>query len=445
MFTSLLIVISPIVAAAPSLESGTQLTYRGAMIAEKGDPANTRKSIELVVFVSSSADSSATVYWSLKEDGRGAWPWTGRFGQWTLDSSGQGNDEMAPALLYERDAGTSVVPLIAPLLSTKQPLTRDKKWKVGKYEYHVADSKKIGDRNTWKVVVSSAYGHKRTIWVDQSSALMVALKETVFIGQGEQHELKLELAEAKRLRPSERSSLSNSFDQLLSLREELKVDQRTRTVQWKPEQVMLLKKQFPKIAEIAANGPLSDLITDARRDTTDQKDRNITIAAIRKQVLGKDMTEFSLKTLTGKSVDRKSLNGRVTVFHFWQYRDRPLEEPYGQVGYLDFLTRGNDSKDLSVYGVTVDQRLSEPRERGKVVAAARKLKSFMNLSYPVLLDDGAVIKLIGDPRVAGAKLPLYVVIGRDGKVVHYHPGLYDIDRDRGLRELDEVVQQALAK
>ena len=68
----------------------------------------------------------------------------------------------------------------------------------------------------------------------------------------------------------------------------------------------------------------------------------------------------------------------------------------------------------------------------------------MNLSYPILLDEGSVLKSIGDPRTAGAELPLYVVVGRDGKVLHYHSGLYEVDRDRGLKELSEVVKQALA-
>ena len=43
------------------------------------------------------------------------------------------------------------------------------------------------------------------------------------------------------------------------------------------------------------------------------------------------------------------------------------------------------------------------------------------------------------PRRVGAKLPLWVVIGPDGKIAHYHVGTYDVKPDEGLRRLDEVV------
>ncbi len=42
-------------------------------------------------------------------------------------------------------------------------------------------------------------------------------------------------------------------------------------------------------------------------------------------------------------------------------------------------------------------------------------------------------------------LPLWVVIGKDGKVVHYRTGLYQVDVNRGLKELDAVVAEALKK
>jgi hypothetical protein len=35
-----------------------------------------------------------------------------------------------------------------------------------------------------------------------------------------------------------------------------------------------------------------------------------------------------------------------------------------------------------------------------------------------------------------------VVIDAAGKVVHYHVGLYEFDRDRGLAELDDAVTKA---
>ena len=137
--------------------------------------------------------------------------------------------------------------------------------------------------------------------------------------------------------------------------------------------------------------------------------------------------------------------GEVTLLHFWDYRDEPLQEPYGQVGYLEFLYGQRQSAGLKLYGVAVDGRLTNEATRGAALRGVRKLKSFMNLSYPVLLDDGTVIKQFGDPRLVGAALPLFVLIGADGRVLHYHVGHYEVDRERGLQVLDQHIGEALRK
>ncbi len=55
------------------------------------------------------------------------------------------------------------------------------------------------------------------------------------------------------------------------------------------------------------------------------------------------------------------------------------------------------------------------------------------------------MKQFGDPRLVGASLPLFVVIGPEGKIVHYKVGNYEVDRDQGLKQLDEIVGKALAE
>jgi hypothetical protein len=82
------------------------------------------------------------------------------------------------------------------------------------------------------------------------------------------------------------------------------------------------------------------------------------------------------------------------------------------------------------------------QSRRTAAASARKLKAFMNLSYAILMDDGSLLKKLGDPRPVGSKLPLFVVIGRDGQVIEYHAGLYDVRPEQGLAELDAVVSKA---
>jgi alkyl hydroperoxide reductase subunit AhpC len=161
--------------------------------------------------------------------------------------------------------------------------------------------------------------------------------------------------------------------------------------------------------------------------------------------VGRTAPEFAAEGLNQESLTQKDFQGGVSVLHFWDYRDAPLQEPYGQIGYLDFLAQRRKAEGVKVYGVAVDGRLAEQAQRGQALRGIRKLKSFMNLSYPILLDSGSLIRKFGDPRPAGAELPLFVVIGPDGKIVHYHAGLYEVDRNEGLRELGAAVSKALGK
>ncbi|HUG89257.1 MAG TPA: hypothetical protein VML55_00385, partial [Planctomycetaceae bacterium] len=127
--------------------------------------------------------------------------------------------------------------------------------------------------------------------------------------------------------------------------------------------------------------------------------------------------------------------------HFWKYHDDPLTEPYGQVGYIEFLKAQFQRRklDVAVFGVAVDPRLGDPAARGAAVRQVRKLAEFMNLSYPIAADDGTLLKKFGDPRRVGADLPLWIVLTPDGKVAHYKTGYYEIKPDQGLEELQESV------
>jgi thiol-disulfide isomerase/thioredoxin len=160
--------------------------------------------------------------------------------------------------------------------------------------------------------------------------------------------------------------------------------------------------------------------------------------------MGKTLTKTGFQTLRGSDFSDEKLNGGVVVLHFWGYQDKPLREPYGQVGYLDFLYRKYNDKGLKVFGIVADPKLEDENLRALSLRSARKFVSFMNVGYPVLVDNESYLrKVLGDPRAAGARLPLFLVLDKQGKIVHYHVGFYEIDRDRGLRELDAEVVKAL--
>jgi hypothetical protein len=160
--------------------------------------------------------------------------------------------------------------------------------------------------------------------------------------------------------------------------------------------------------------------------------------------MGKKITKTGFKSLRGSDFSDQQLDDGVVVLHFWGYQDKPLREPYGQVGYLDFLYRKYSSKGLKVFGVVADAKLEDETLRQRTLQSARKFVSFMNVSYPVLVDNEFYLrKVLGDPRAAGARLPLFLVLDKEGKVVHYHVGFYEVDRDRGLEKLDKAVSTAL--
>jgi hypothetical protein len=91
-----------------------------------------------------------------------------------------------------------------------------------------------------------------------------------------------------------------------------------------------------------------------------------------------------------------------------------------------------------VYGVAVDPRLADSAHTPAAVRSVRKLQSFMNLTYPVVMDDGTLERL-GDPERVGAKLPLWVLIDPQGTVVQYKAGTYAIKADEGLSQLDQAI------
>ena len=431
--------------AAEGPPAGTLLTYQGTMVAAKEEGAPSKKTIELTVLVAhAEGDGTAKLLWTLDESGRGKWSWLDHFGTWTVDAKKRDEAALGPALLYLREDGKSVVPLFPPLFAAETRLERGATWSEGRTDYRVTGETKVGQRECLEVECRTPYGHKRTIRVEKSSPLVVALRETVFIGQGQQHELKLELTSAKVLSAEEAAKAETAFELGAKLKETLHHNPRTDLVEFEKDELAALRAELPKLAEAAKETTLGPLVAIAQKDLQDQKGRSGAVTALREAAIGKPAGKFKLLDLTGKEVSEEMLKDKVTVLHFWAYRDTPLEEPYGQVGYLDFLFRKRGDQGVQVVGVLVDDKIVDEAARRTAASSARKLKSFMNLSYGIVMDDGTLLKKIGDPRPAGSKLPLFVVVGKDGKVVEYHAGLYDVKPETGLAELDAVVSKAAA-
>ncbi|QDU97454.1 TlpA family protein disulfide reductase [Lignipirellula cremea] len=421
------------------LQPGDQLTYRGVMIAEKGEDFSSRKLFDVEYLIEAADGPAPAVHWTIKEDGRGGWPWTSRFGAATV--ADRWPAETGPALLYEREDIDTVVPLLALHFESGREFADDVSWKDGKIEYRVEGKTKFAGRSAWQIEGRTGYGRKRTVWVAEDSPLLLGVDEVVFIGQGEQHQVRYQLVDHQSAPAESRAAAIGALKTLAQIRDRVTDKPRLKKLDLTAEQIALVQTEAAKaVVKSPAGGLAAEVVAAAADDAKSQKGRAGAVAALEGGAIGKQAPAFELTGVAGASLKSEQLTGQVTVLHFWEYRDTPLREPYGQTGYLDYLQR--ERKDeVRVYGVCVNpDAIDSPR---KVEASAKKFKTFMNLSYPVLIDQGDVIRKFGDPRVAGVDLPLFVVIDPAGKVSHYFVGEYEVSRDRGLDALNEAISQAI--
>ena len=86
------------------------------------------------------------------------------------------------------------------------------------------------------------------------------------------------------------------------------------------------------------------------------------------------------------------------------YRDTPLEEPYGQVGYLDFLLRKRSDKGVQVLGVLVDDMFRQRRSLFfKKMQIVRGCDAKRNVLVYMVYSD----KLIeGSPKNSTSSVPI---------------------------------------
>lgn len=436
-----------LLAATGPLVPGTVLEYRGQMSPVKEEREGGKAfELQLILLKADADNEKFTLGWTLSEKGRSGWTWLDHYGRVEVTGKFDLGDQAGPALLWQREDGQSIVPLWLPLANLPAGAAPESPWNEGRLQFQILGEQKIAvagrdaDVPSWRIEVRSPIGHKRTFVVDKASPLVSGLKETVFLGQGVQHELKLELAGIRKLDVDELIAAQTGFDAWQALRDDLGRKPRSLRDELSPEQVATLREKLPGLP---TGGPLSAIAEAASADARLQRGRTSAVAALRKEALGKPLGEFELTDAANKQWTQADLQGKTVVLHFWEYRETPLEEPYGQVGYLDYLSRDLGKQGVVVLGVSVDPRLADPETRRAGAVAARKLRDFMNLSYPILLDDGRLLKRVGDPRVASAKLPLFVVVGPDGKIADYHAGLYDVTPQKGLEQLSTAVKALL--
>ncbi len=440
--------VTPAVRAAEPerpLPPALWLTYSGKLspvAPNKGDERAFR-----IHYVCRAAGTGYELAWVLDElSGSPAWPWPHRFGAMRADGSLHVTaPQEAPAVQGSLDGTVRVVSLRSPLYESADRLRAKAEWDEGKAHYDVVGREEMARRRCWKVTVSANLGLKAVDWVDERQPVVVRHEEVTFLGQGVPHELSLELEQAKTMSADELARRLAHHARLVALRGPAPERSTEPTAASPvPATSELLDKSRSALADIQKDkdaGPFARLARDIVKEVEASLEQQGSLEHLAASAVGKPANEFTLPLARGGKLSLAALKGKPIVLHFWEYHAEPLTAPYGETGYLDFLKRKYANQDVHIVGIAVDERLRDETTRPAARKDVRAFCEFMNLSYPVAFDETGAIREFGDPRKAGAKLPLYVLIAPDGKVVAHHAGVWSKTGDEGLKELDERLSK----
>ncbi len=426
-------------------QATVELHYRGALLsAAGGDAGDAVKEFRLTCLLRPAAAPARRLAWVLDEQGAG-FHWPERFGQLDLDADNRPVGTARICALHHLDGAHHPFELGQPVFPFTDKLKQDEKWTSGMLGYAVVRSTRAQDRDCWEVHTASPFGPSEVMEIDKTDHLLVTLSRRMTLGQGKPFLLTLKLDKVQTLNDQDRDRVVKPLDALVALKEQLKRQEDETNPDLSDDQLKATASLFPARAADAQSTSLATLVDDIARDVRRQTDRSAGVTKLAEKFIGTEAPALALVALDGKAVDPAEFAGKITVLHFWSYHDDPLVEPYGQIGYLEFVHSRRHKLGVQVYGVAVDERLSNEARVQTSVRSIQKVIEFMNVSYPVTRDDGTLVDKFGDPRRLGKKLPLWVVVDPEGKIVHYHAGFYDIKPDEGLRALDEVLVSEIRK
>ncbi|MSR56555.1 MAG: redoxin domain-containing protein [Planctomycetaceae bacterium] len=421
---------------SPAIES----RYTGALTkANQPADANAVKRFSLYAAISRQPDRGRRIAYFLSERGGGGWAWPERYGAISVDAQFKPVSGGALRLLFEYEGNPIVVPLPLPVAGFAAMLQAGAKWTEGKEVWEVVKRSRVQNRDCWQVQVSNNFGRKRTLWIDATDPIVVALEERVFVGQGDEHVLTMQLESLQPLDEQQLNRDTAALPALLKLQADLERGENAFRPELSETQLRLVESALPQLKTQTDDTPLGALVSAIGKDLKAQSQRTDDLARLAEKLIGKQAPSFALNLTDKTNIAEETFKGKITVLHFWEYQNEPLVEPYGQVGYLDFLSGKRKKLGVQVYGVAVDDRLGDEQSRASAIKSIQRLKQFMNLGYGIAVDDGKLLAKFGDPRKFGAKLPLWVVIGPEGTIAHYHTGFYKIDPNEGLQQLDDLV------
>ncbi len=445
-----LMLMTVLMAPGPDIigdNAALELRYAGtlAKVGRNGTEQPLKK-FTLYSVITKQGDGKRLAYLT-DERGGGSWAWPERFGTLDLNAKNAAANGATIRVLADHEGVPHPINIRQPIFEFADKLSEDEEldWTSGQSSYEVAEeTKRLKDRECHIVRVSTNNGRKQRLWISKADkTLLVAAEQQVFMGRGEEFLLKLDLESAKPVDVAAFEKLNKPLQTLLDLKSQFNRPDGETKAELNPEQIASAQKVIGSLEKQAEGTPFATLAAVVNRDVKAQTQRTDDVESLAKKFVGQAAPAFEVTTLDKKTINSKDLAGKIVVLHFWDYEGEPLAEPYGQVGYLDFLSNKRKKFGIEVVGVAVNESFSDGTKASGALRSVRKLREFMNLSYPIGTDDSTLLAKFGDPRKLGAKLPLWVVINPDGKIAHYHVGFYVIKPDEGLRPLDEAVMKQI--
>lgn len=383
--------------------------------------------------------TNAGAFFHVTDDVRQGCPWPDSYG-----SAGPnvGADRVQPHLVYPYDGNTYFLPLPPLVVKVPDDATEETTWEQSGWQMKVLEKTSVNGTQAWSIEARERRGRQQMLTVEASTGILIRAEADVFMGMGDQFLLTLARSGSAVLSAEQSESVAKLQGELTNVQTQLRRRPDAVLAELSPRQVADVAAVLDKLSELSKSTPLEPLIRQIRTDVEQQQKRIASATSRAGELMNAEAPTFTLNLVSGGKLESASLKGKTVILHFWDYRDAPLSEPYGQTGYLEFLFNRRKAQDVVVVGVSTNQDLQTAENQNRGRRAARKLSEFMNLTYPIGHDDGSLLKALGDPRDNRGQLPLWVVLSPEGKVLHYHAGFYEIDQAQGLRDLDAVLSKA---
>ncbi len=383
-----------------------------------------------------------THFFHVIDDTRAGCPWPESFGRTGPEV---GIDSLQPHLVYNYDGHAYVIGLPPLIVALPEGIGADTTWEQAGWQMTAIEQRNVENMPVWTIEARERRGRQQTLTVSASTGITLRAEAEIFMGQGDQFALTLTQTSRKMLEQSVTDASKELEDQLLALQGTLKRRPDSHLSELSARQILDVTAALAQCLTLAKGTPLELLVKQIKTDVEQQQKRLASTENRAAELKNTVAPQFKLSLMDGTTLESASLAGKTVILHFWDYRDTPLSEPYGQTGYLEYLYSQKKKMNVTVVGVSTNPDLQTKENQNRGRRSVRKLSEFMNLSYPVGFDDGVLLKSLGDPRDTRGQLPLWIVIDPDGKIAHYHTGFYEVDATQGLKDLEAVLANLLRK